>query len=35
MILFTGNVLGMKKTEDRIQTDLFWPGLHKGVTSLR
>ena len=30
--LFGGH-LGVKKTEDRIQTNFFWPGLHKGVTS--
>ena len=23
----------MKKTEDRIQTNFFWPGLHEDVTS--
>ena len=23
----------MKKTEDRIQTNFFWPGLHENVTS--
>ena len=28
-----GGHLGMKKTEDRIQTNFFWPGLHKDVTS--
>ena len=26
--------LGLKKTEDRIQTNSFWPGLRKDVTSL-
>ena len=33
MTLFRGGHLGVKKTEDRIQTDLFWPGLHEDVTS--
>ena len=28
-----GEHLGVKKTEDRIQTDFFWPGLHEDVTS--
>ena len=28
-----GGHLGVKKTEDRIQTNFFWPGLHKNVTS--
>ena len=28
-----GGHLGVKKTEDRIQTNFFWPGLHKDVTS--
>ena len=28
-----GGYLGVKKTEDRIQTNFFWPGLHKDVTS--
>ena len=30
--LFGGH-LGLKKTEDRIQNNLFWPGLHNDVTS--
>ena len=30
--LFGGH-LGVKKTEDRIQTNFFWPGLHDDVTS--
>ena len=30
--LFWGH-LGVKKTEDRIQTNFFWPGLHEDVTS--
>ena len=30
--LFGGH-LGIKKTEDRIQTNFFWPGLHADVTS--
>ena len=30
--LFGGH-LGVKKTEDRIQTNFFWPGLHEDVTS--
>ena len=30
--LFRG-YLGVKKTEDRIQTNFFWPGLHDDVTS--
>ena len=30
--LFGGHV-GVKKTEDRIQTNFFWPGLHEDVTS--
>ena len=28
-----GRHLGVKKTEDRIQTHFFWPGLHEDVTS--
>ena len=31
--LFGGH-LGVKKTEDRIQTNFFWPRLHKDATSL-
>ena len=27
-----GRHLGEKKTEDRIQTNFFWPGLHDDVT---
>ena len=30
--LFGGH-LGVKKTEDQIQTNFFWPGLHEDVTS--
>ena len=30
--LFGGH-LGMTKTDDRIQTNFFWPGLHENVTS--
>ena len=30
--LFLGH-LGVRKTKDRIQTNLFWPGLHEDVTS--
>ena len=33
MTLFWGGHLGVKKTEDRIQTNFFWPGLHEDVTS--
>ena len=32
MTLFGGH-LEVKKTEDRIQTNFFWPGLHEDVTS--
>ena len=28
-----GGYLGVKKTEDRIQTNFFWPGLHDDATS--
>ena len=28
-----GGYLGVKKTEDRIPTNFFWPGLHEDVTS--
>ena len=30
--MFVGH-LGVKKTEDKIQTNFFWPGLHDDVTS--
>ena len=30
---FLGGHLGVKKTEDRFQTNFFWPGLHEDVTS--
>ena len=30
--LFGGH-LGVRKTEDRIQTNFFWPGLHEDITS--
>ena len=33
MTLFLGGHLGVKKTEDRIQTNFVWPGLHEDVTS--
>ena len=32
--LFGGH-LGVRKTEDRIQINFFWPGLHEDVTSFR
>ena len=32
-LFFWGGHLGVKKTEDRIQTNFFWPGLHEDVTS--
>ena len=28
-----GGHLGVKKTEDRIQTNFYWPGMHRDVTS--
>ena len=28
-----GKYLGVKKTEDRIQTNFYWPGMHRDVTS--
>ena len=28
-----GSHLGTKKTEDRIQTNFYWPGMHQDVTS--